>query len=57
MTMLTMMLKMFKFLTTVGYTEDSDAEPVFYWNEDLKNGTGNDSSNEKMDNDVDTEDG
>ena len=31
----------------VGYNEDSDAEPEFYWNEDLKNGTDDGRSNEK----------
>ncbi len=31
----------------VGYTENSDAEPEFYWNEDLKNGTGDNGSYEE----------
>jgi hypothetical protein len=31
----------------VGYTED-DEEPDFYWNDDLKNGTGNDNNTDKV---------
>ena len=29
----------------MGYTED-DEEPDFYWNDDLKNGTGNGKNND-----------
>jgi len=31
----------------VGYTED-DEEPDFYWNDNLKNGTGNDNNTDKV---------
>jgi len=31
----------------VGYTED-DEEPDFYWNDDLKNGTGNGNIADKV---------
>jgi len=31
-----------------GYTEETDEEPDFYWNEDLKNGTGGIDRNDKV---------
>ena len=41
--------------TNVGYTED-DEEPDFYWNDDLKNGTGNGNNTDKVNDGEDSHD-
>ena len=30
----------------MGYTEETDDEPEFYWNDEVRHGTGNDDQNE-----------
>ncbi len=32
----------------MGYTEETDEEPDFYWNDNLKNGTGEDYENDRL---------
>ncbi len=41
----------------IGYTEESDVQTEFYWNEDLKNGIGGDDNSDKVDEDVEARDG
>ncbi len=32
----------------MGYTEETDEEPEFYWKDEVSNGTGGDDQNEKV---------